>query len=235
MIGGRKKHSPSLNSGNRAIPPNVVHNTKTMKNIIPVLILISLPFQVMGQGQLLNKCINRGALIPQIKRYESDLYPKLLDHFNEYPLVRYVVLPAFDPEYAFQIEELDSNSLIIKANYFLTSFWDSHRRDTVFPIHASKQVDFKTGILLSELIQKELYDVDQRHYTGGVQDGIDYFFYVYDKSKGIICGEISSPAKSTRLFDLISICDQIMSYVMYEDADSCNFKDAISNFITKYE
>ncbi len=216
------------------IPPNVVHNTKTMKNIIPVLILISLPFQVIGQGQLLNKCINRGALIPQIKRYESDLYPKLLDHFNEYPLVRYVVLPAFDPEYAFQIEELDSNSLIIKANYFLTSFWDSHRRDTVFPIHASRQVDFRTGILLSELIHKELYDVDQRHYTFGVQDGIDYFFYVYDRSKGIICGEINTPDEGTRLYDLVSICEQILLYVKYEDADSYKLKETISIFFAKY-
>jgi len=206
-----------------------------MKNIVPVLILLSLPFQVIGQGQLLNKCIDRGASIPQIKRYENDLYPKLLDQFNEYPLVRYVVLPAFDPEYAFQIEELDSNSLMIKANYFITNFWDSHRRDTVFPIHASRQVDFKTGIQLSKLIQKELYDVDQRDYIGGGLDGIDYFFYVYDKPKGIICGEIHSPNKGTRLYDLVSICEQIMLYVKYEDADSCTLKEAISIFSTKYE
>jgi len=206
-----------------------------MNKIAPILILFSLPFQVIGQGQSLNKCINRGALVPQIERYERDLYPKLLGHFNEYPLIRYVVLPAFDPEYAFQIEELDSTSLIIRANYFLTSFWDSHRRDTVFPIHASIKVDFKTGIQLSKLIQKELYDVDQKHYISGVQDGIDYFFYVYDRDKGLICGEINSPDKGTRLYDLVSICEQIMLYVKYEDADSCNFKEAISNFITKYE
>jgi len=206
-----------------------------MNKIAPILILFSLPFQVIGQGQSLNKCINRGALVPQIERYERDLYPKLLGHFNEYPLIRYVVLPAFDPEYAFQIEELDSTSHIIRANYFLTSFWDSHRRDTVFPIHASIKVDFKTGIQLSKLIQKELYDVDQKHYISGVQDGIDYFFYVYDRDKGLICGEINSPDKGTRLYDLVSICEQIMLYVKYEDADSCNFKEAISNFITKYE
>ena len=206
-----------------------------MNKIAPILILFSFPFQVIGQGQSLNKCINRGALVPQIERYERDLYPKLLGHFNEYPLIRYVVLPAFDPEYAFQIEELDSTSLIIRANYFLTSFWDSHRRDTVFPIHASIKVDFKTGIQLSKLIQKELYDVDQKHYISGVQDGIDYFFYVYDRDKGLICGEINSPDKGTRLYDLVSICEQIMLYVKYEDADSCNFKEAISNFITKYE
>ena len=30
MIGGRKKHSPSLNSGNRAIPPNVSTNGQTL-------------------------------------------------------------------------------------------------------------------------------------------------------------------------------------------------------------
>ena len=166
----------------------------------------------MGQIDYLTPCPNLGEIIPKIKDYESDLNKVILKDFNDQPIARYIVQPSFGPEYAFQIQQGQDDNYVLLANCLNTSLWNCDNRDTIQPIQYIIKIEKELTKAISNLFQMVLLPVNGPCYVFG-QDGITYRLYTYDTEKGLLCGEIWSPNKGSKMFELFSFCDATFDYV----------------------
>ncbi len=183
-----------------------------MKTISIFLIFISIPVIGWGQIDYLTPCPDLGEIIPQIEDYESDLYKVNLKDFNDQPIARYIVQPSFGFEYAFQIQQDQDDNYVLLANCLNTSLWNCDNRDTIQPIQYIIKIEKELTKAISNLFQMVLLPVNGPCYGFG-QDGITYRLYTYDTEKGLLCGEIWSPNKGSKMFKLISFCDATFDYV----------------------
>jgi hypothetical protein len=182
----------------------------------------------------LTSCTDWGKEIPQIKLYIKGLNKILLDNFSEKPLARYVVRPSFDPEYCFQIEQLEGNSYILKVTYLRTNYWYLKNRDTINPVRVEKKISSEFAQNIGTLFEKALDSVDHRPGIIEGIDGVEYFLYKYSENRKISCGRTWSPSKGSKMYELIDICDRIVNYAKSEDNSLENIQTQIKILIYKF-
>lgn len=198
-----------------------------------ILILIFQPVCIFGQIDFLMPCADFGRVIEPIKKYEQSLSNILLEDFNNQPVARFVVRPALDPEYCFQIDKLNENAYNLKVSYLRVNLWNSTNRDTIKAVLLERVINPEFALKVSLLFKKSLDSISYRPNILTGLDGIDYYFSQYNDNHGIICGETWSPNKGSKVFDLVSICDRIVDYVKTGKDDFDDILNKIEKLVKK--
>jgi hypothetical protein len=178
-----------------------------------ILFFIFQPICLFGQTDILRPCADFGKEIEQIRIYEKGINKVLLKGFNDKPIARYIVTPAFDPEYCFQLDKLDEKNYNLKVSYLRTNFWYSENQDTINAILFERKISPKFAEKIRLMFEKALDSINYRPNILFGDDGIFYKFSQYNDNHEIICGETWSPGKVLKGYNLVSICDSIVEYV----------------------
>ncbi len=152
----------------------------------------------------------------QSKRYRLSVSTLLYTGFSDTSALRYTVLPAFNKEYAFSIEEKPDGYYII-SNTLSQNLWYAKEKEAVT---ASIQVCGMSKELYSATRELFALALSQKRVpqtgTFGL-DGIIYYFTMLDKAGGITAGETWSPTEFTNMHKLITVCDKLYAMSLGKD------------------
>ena len=202
-----------------------------MKRLIQTILVMFVVTNMYAQHNFLDPCIEIER-IQKIKTYNAELDSKINAELSNNYLIRFIVKPAFSPEYAFQIEK-DSLHYVIKTLKFRNNLWNSKSWEAVKVDYNQTNLDSMVALNIDRLFNKITSSAIKRKTASGMgEDGVTYNFYKMT-SKGVInCGECWSPAKGTSLYKLVSICNSLSELKSNENTD---FQDMIKRIELLYD
>ena len=173
---------------------------------------------------------------PSLK-YRKILENILMQNLKDDYIIKFITVPAFDSEYAFQIIK-DTNDYKISAIVLHENLWyflmDSHKADSMKVRLYERTIDETFALKIDSLFKIFIDQVpEKRIFRGRGLDGETYQFH--RQENGIVkCGETWSPYEKSILGELVSICDLIMEYSIGKDIDIGNISKRIDELIENY-
>lgn len=200
---------------------------KLVFSMFNVVVLCLISFTSTGQVNALTKCDSANE-IEQVRIYNEKLNRMIHGSLNDDYLVRYVAKPSFDPEYAFQISELDNSTYELIALTFSQNLWYAKDVDSLFI--KRRNIDSRLVSSVANLF-KLLTDSITPQHTIGDLDGTDYIF-MYNSNGTIRCGQTWSPGEKNILGEVVQICDDLMLFAKGKEIELLDLEEKI-NFANK--
>jgi len=184
-----------------------------------------------GQENRLSPCVDFGDEINQIKKYNRHLEEVLVNNFKEDYIVRFIAKPTSNPEYAFQIREIDTANFEITAVFFQenlwNTLWNTQSIDSVIVEVRNRNLNKKLALKIDALFNVFTKSLSDRNTLGIGEDDISYIFIRKSKN-GVKCGETLSPNEPSPLGELIYICNVLTEYVKEEDVEVVKVQEIIN-------
>lgn len=167
-----------------------------------------------GQGVSISPCVHFGDEIPAIREYNEKLERLLSEGLNADYIVRFIAKPSIEPEYVFQIDEIDSSEFEISTLTLRSNLWNTKNVDSIF----CKKREIKEDLVIeiSTLFKILIGSVSAKNAYGVGEGGITYNFF-YSSEGTIRCGEVATHSKNSLLNEVIQVCDNLMQYAQGED------------------
>jgi len=167
-----------------------------------------------GQGVPISPCVHFGDEIPAIAEYNEKLEGLLSESLNADYIVRFIAKPPLEPEYAFQISEIDSSVFEISTLTLSANLWNTKNVDSIF--REKREIKEVLVVEISTLFKILMGSVSAKNAYGVGEGGITYNLF-YSLEGTIICGEVSTPSNNSLLNEVIQVCDNLMQYAQGED------------------
>lgn len=180
-----------------------------------------------GQENRLFPCVDFSDEINQIKKYNGHLEEVLMNNFKEDYIVRFIAKPTCNPEYAFQIREIDTANFEITAIFFQENLWNTQSIDSVIVEVRNRNINRKLALKIDALFNVFIDSLSDRNALGIGEDGISYIFIRKSKN-GVKCGETWSPNETSPLGELVYICKVLTEYVKGEDVEVVKIQKIIN-------
>ncbi len=186
-----------------------------------------------GQENRLFFCVDFGDEMNQIKKYNSHLEEVLMNNFKDDYILRFIAKPTSNPEYAFQISEIDTANFEITAVFFQenlwTTLWNTQSIDSVIVEMRNRNINKKLALKIDALFNVYTDSLSDGNALGIGEDDTSYIFIRKSKNE-VKCGETWSPNKSSPLGELIYICEILTEYVKGKDDELIKVQEMINKF-----
>lgn len=167
-------------------------------------------------------------------KYRYDYYPFIYKHLikdlSDRPIARMLTLPSFEPENVLSIEAYNHKGKGYKLIYRVCkeSIWYKQDKDSVEVVEYEKEIDSTMAGLIEMIFQKVLLETKYFEDSQMGLDGVNYIFSGFNGYFGIRAGEVWSPSKGTKMYELVLIGDYLIELAKSDnDTDSLVFKNAI--------
>jgi len=167
-----------------------------------------------------------------LKKYYDNVFIKLHEGFTKKPIAMYTSMPSFSSEYAFSVETLDGKHYII-SNRFSENYWYAKKRNKVRLITNKVEIDNELYLKISNLFQLVAQQIKKPEEESMGLDGTTYYFSTINNNGEVKTGETWSPFKSTLLYKLVEISDNLFSYGEGEDISKIEILKEIEKLIEK--
>tara|TARA_R110001632_G_scaffold232806_1_gene374673 strand:- start:28689 stop:29666 length:978 start_codon:yes stop_codon:yes gene_type:complete len=165
--------------------------------------------------------------------YHQVLREKLGFDKDYIPIIRYVVTPSFDIEYALEILS-DNGTFFVKNLTFSENIWYSKKRDKIKLKKKRRIISSEDVELLDELFKTAIYAAKFSKSRIAISDGTRYIFSVFDY--GLYSAQKHSPEKGTKIYELKEISELLVletSKNKFKNI-SITLKNRIINLIYKF-
>lgn len=151
-----------------------------------------------------------------LNNYYNSLFDILLADTGEKTIVRYLVLPSFNAEYALSIARDSNEKYKLTARICSESYWYSKDKKTVKIKTKEKSIDTDFAVKVKELFDKVIGQIKKQTEVIGADgaasarlDGTTYYFTTATDSGQLITGATWSPSKGTKMRKLVQICEDL--------------------------
>ena len=150
----------------------------------------------------------------QIEQYNKDFLKILSTNLHEEYVVRFVALPSFSPEYAFQIIKMNDGVFKIETIIFQDNLWYISCRDSVhFQIY-NKDIN-EEFVQRLDVLFRILTDIEDRMIHITMEDG-DYFNFFRKSTNEVRCSQIADSEESSPWGKVIVLCNNLVKYASGE-------------------
>jgi len=205
-----------------------------MKKLLSILILFTCFSYIYGQEDSLYSCGNLGEVIKKFNTYNRALERTLSNKYNDDFIIRYSVKPAFDPEYSFQIEEVNDKNYVLKTMEFKQNLWNTIYCDSTKTVdynYEQKNLNPELKAQIYRLFEHVISSLTSRYYSGVGEGGITYNFYIKLNDTTIDCSETWSPTKNSTSYKLVQICEEVMKHASNDSIKKEDIVDKIEKFM----
>ncbi|MBR7022920.1 MAG: hypothetical protein IKI09_05550 [Bacteroidales bacterium] len=172
---------------------------------IALMLFVSIQIGLAAQTNL-SLCYEMN-IIPRIERYNRSLDSIVSARLGDIYLVRLVVTPSFDPEYALQVE-LAEQSYLLKVISFDQNLWYAKDVASISVLECIVGMETQFAEQMLEIVK---HFMDNRISTVSFPccvDGDTYQFEIRENG-AIVCGQVHEPAPNSPLGKLCSLCNLI--------------------------
>ena len=180
-----------------------------------ILITLTFSFCLLGEPDYLEPVTPSGVGI--VEDYMKSVNSLLSNGFNKKPLARYIVHPAFAPEYAFSVEQDKRGGYKIIVNVLSNNYWYAeNKRTMVFVKTTEKVIDKEFAVKISVLFKTAIIDSLLPESDSGGLDGIQYYFSTTGKDGDVVTGTKWSPKEPSLIYKLMKVSEDLISFACGE-------------------
>ena len=184
-----------------------------------------------GQIDNISPCFDFGDMIPRIKEYNEDIEKVFISNFNHDFIIRLIAKPSFDPEYAFQIYQVEDSAFIIEAFEMKANLWNTRRPDSVN--YYCRDIDIILEQAVKSLFQVIINSQTKYGIVSG-EDGVAYNF-LHNTNEGTKCAETWDLDSNSVLSEVIEIMDDLMQYAKDKDSNASPIEERIKSLCLRIE
>ena len=182
-------------------------------SFIFILAALSLRGQTFSDDHL-EPVKNRNDYKGVLKDYYDSLDIKLLTGLSDKPLARYMVIPYSAPEYVLSVEKVGTDKYVLKCQSMSSSFYYSKNRQGLKANLKEINIKKELALLANELFEIAISQTNKPATRRDFNDGVTYYFSVYDTTKGLITGKKISPEKNSKIYDLTVLMEKYRQLVL---------------------
>lgn len=164
--------------------------------------------------------------------YQSGVRNNLIQNLTAQPLLRLTVLPSFESEYVFQIEETEKNKFTAVVNISEENLWESKNPKTVKVNQFKSEIKKEDVQILYDSYKKLLRNTYFSSSNPIGHDGVFYYFSIWEPD--YLTGNIWSP-KDRATAKIIEISERISSDIINKNKSvglKNEEKEFLNNFIS---
>jgi len=192
-----------------------------------ILLFFSFISAIVSNGQInhISPCYDFSDQIPQIKEYNKNLEKVFISTFYQDFLIRFIAKPSFDPEYAFQIYQVDDSAFIIEAFEMKANLWNNGNPDSVNAFRREINITLEQEIVT---LFRVIIDSQGKYYFSSQEDGEQYNFLV-NTYEGLRCAQDESADEDSDLNEIIEIMDDLIQYAKDNDYNASTIEEKIKS------
>ena len=177
-------------------------------------------------------CVDLSESVPQIKVYNEDLEKIFISNFKQEFIVRFIAKPSFDPEYAFQIYQVDDSAFIIEAFEMKANLWYTRRTDSIN--YYCRDIDTKLLQKIESLFKILINSAQNKSPFMAGLDGVNYNF-LYNTNDVIKCAETDYIDNNSIIDEIIQLTDTLMLYAKDKDSNASHIEERIKSLCLRIE
>jgi hypothetical protein len=196
---------------------------------IALMLFVSIQIGLAAQTNL-SLCYEMN-IIPRIERYNRSLDSIVSARLGDNYLVRLVVTPSFDPEYALQVE-LAEQSYLLKVISFDQNLWYAKDVASISVLECIVGMETQFAEQMLEIVKRFM---DNRISTVSFPccvDGDTYQFEIRENG-AIVCGQVHEPAPNSTLGEFCRLCDLLKDCCLEESRSVVFDSEKIFNLVQK--
>jgi hypothetical protein len=141
-----------------------------------------------------------------VVRYYGTLLPILHSGFGKTPQARYTVAPSFSPEYAWSLENVDTDTPVLIVNTLKENLWYTRNSAS-----ATRRIPIsrRLSTAIAELFQTVTGQIKKAAPQPVILDGVMHYFAATWADGKVREGETHSPDKGSAMDRLVVICEKI--------------------------
>lgn len=205
---------------------------RKIKRVAAVLIILLNSIMSYGQMYQFFPCVDLSESVPQIKVYNEDLEKIFISNFKQEFIVRFIAKPSFDPEYAFQIYQVDDSAFIIEAFEMKANLWYTRRTDSIN--YYCRDIDTKLLQKIESLFKILINSAQNKSPFMAGLDGVNYNF-LYNTNDVIKCAETDYIDNNSIIDEIIQLTDTLMLYAKDKDSNASPIEERIKSLCIRIE
>lgn len=177
-------------------------------------------------------CVDLSESIPQMKVYNENLEKIFISNFKQEFIVRLIAKPSFDPEYAFQIYQVDDSAFAIETFEMKANLWYTGRTDLIN--YYCRDIDTKLLQEIESLFKSLINNAQNKSPFMAGLDGVTYNF-LYNTNDVIKCVETCYIDNNSIMDEIIQIVDTLMLYAKDKDYHASPIEERIKSLCMRIE
>ncbi|MCK9414544.1 MAG: hypothetical protein M0Q53_19735 [Prolixibacteraceae bacterium] len=197
-----------------------------MRHALYIFLVLSVTLKANAQGDHLEPARNLSGSQGISKEYHDKVFSLLSAGMKVKPYARYTVLPSFEKEYAFSVEQVADGCYII-SNSLSENYWYAGNKAEVKVISRRIKIDERLFQIIGDLFslvtaqirkpEQETVGLDGLKRITMRADGVIYYFASTDNNGKELIGEKWSPGKHSLMGRLVKVCDTLYSLSIGKD------------------
>jgi hypothetical protein len=195
-----------------------------------LLVFLCAPVKVYAQNDHLLPIRDFSSFDGVLKDYYDHVFPLLHKRLSTIPMARYTAMPSFSREYAFSVEKI-SDDYILVSNSLSENYWYAKKRKRVKVFRRQVPIDESFYLLICDLFKVVIQQARVPEMDIFGLDGVAYYFETTDSANQLVAGETWSPPDDSKMLRLVNICDALYEMTIGKDVSQTMIKNDIRQLI----